>query len=466
VLPAERVQETDVQQLLRCAVGFGGVEDEGAVEVEDAGYGLSQLADGDVLAGADVDQRRRVFVEQRAEAGVVEVHQETAGLGEVVGVEELSARGSGSPDDHLLRARGLGLRRLADQRGQNVRAGEVEVVARAVEVGGHDGEVAGAVLAVVAPAHLDAGDLGNGIGPVGGFERPCEQVLLLDRLGTEPGVDAGGAEEEQALDTGVAAGLDDVGLENEVVADEVCGIGAVGEDATDPGRGEEDEVGPFGGEERIDGELVEQVKFLMRAGEDVAVSLAQEFAVDGGADQAAMAGDVDAAVGMHEGSMRGVCLSRCIWHGLCLVDVVCVEAVAQHEGVAFGGFEVGLDHLADELVEAGARSPAEFALCLACVAEQGFDLGGAEVARVYRDDDFAGLVDGFFFDAGALPGEVEVEQFGTALNKLTHAVLLAGRDDVVLRLLLLQHEPLHLDVIAGVAPVAFGVEVAEEELSL
>jgi hypothetical protein len=37
-----------------------------------------------------------------------------------------------------------------------VRVGKVEVVAGAVEVGGHDGEVSGAVLAVVAPAYLDA----------------------------------------------------------------------------------------------------------------------------------------------------------------------------------------------------------------------------------------------------------------------------------------------------------------------
>ena len=161
-----------------------------------------------------------------------------------------------------------------------MRVGKVEVVAGAVEVGGHDGEVAGAVLAVVAPAHLDACDLGDGVGPVSGLERPGEQVLLLDRLGAEPGVDAGGAEEEQALDTGVAAGLDDVGLENEVVADEVRGVGTVGQDAADPGRGEEDEVGPLGGEERIDGEFVEQVKFLMRTREDVAVALAQKFAMD------------------------------------------------------------------------------------------------------------------------------------------------------------------------------------------
>ncbi len=45
-------------------------------------------------------------------------------------------------------------------------------------------------------------------------------------------------------------------------------------------------------------------------------------------------------------------------------------------------------------------------------------------------------------------------------------MLLAGGDDVVLRLLLLEHEPLHLDVVAGVAPVALGVEVAEVEILL
>ena len=72
---------------------------------------------GDVLAGADVDQRRSVFGEQGTEAGVVEVHQEAAGLAEVIRVEELAALGSGAPDNHLLRAGGFGFRRLADERG-------------------------------------------------------------------------------------------------------------------------------------------------------------------------------------------------------------------------------------------------------------------------------------------------------------------------------------------------------------
>ena len=43
---------------------------------------------------------------------------------------------------------------------------------------------------------------------------------------------------------------------------------------------------------------------------------------------------------------------------------------------------------------------------------------------------------------------------------------LAGGDDVVVRLVLLEHEPHRLDIIAGKAPVALGVHVAEVELLL
>ena len=42
----------------------------------------------------------------------------------------------------------------------------------------------------------------------------------------------------------------------------------------------------------------------------------------------------------------------------------------------------------------------------------------------------------------------------------------AGGDDVIVGLVLLQHQPHRLDVVAGEAPVALGVEVAEEQLVL
>src|SRR3546814_9147767 len=44
--------------------------------------------------------------------------------------------------------------------------------------------------------------------------------------------------------------------------------------------------------------------------------------------------------------------------------------------------------------------------------------------------------------------------------------LLAGGNDIVLRAVLLQHHPLHPDVVLRVAPVAKGIEVAHEQAAL
>ena len=53
-----------------------------------------------------------------------------------------------------------------------------------------------------------------------------------------------------------------------------------------------------------------------------------------------------------------------------------------------------------------------------------------------------------------------------ALDELADRVGLAGGDDVVVGLVLLQHQPHRLHVVAGVAPVALGVEVAQHEVVL
>ena len=50
------------------------------------------------------------------------------------------------------------------------------------------------------------------------------------------------------------------------------------------------------------------------------------------------------------------------------------------------------------------------------------------------------------------------------VDELAHRVLLARRDHVVLGLALLEHQPHRLDVVAGEAPVALRVEVAEAQL--
>ncbi len=64
------------------------------------------------------------------------------------------------------------------------------------------------------------------------------------------------------------------------------------------------------------------------------------------------------------------------------------------------------------------------------------------------------------------PDELHVKQLRAALDELANAVLLSGGDDVILRFLLLQHQPLHFDVVPCVSPVAPGVQVAEVKLLL
>ena len=108
--------------------------------------------------------------------------------------------------------------------------------------------------------------------------------------------------------------------------------------------------------------------------------------------------------------------------------------------------------------------PAELLLCFCRIAEQEFHLGRAEISGIDAHDRFAGaLVDAGLVDALALPGDAAADMGEGALDELAHGMRLAGRQHVIVGLGLLQHAPHALDVIAGVAPVALGVDVAHVE---
>ena len=81
------------------------------------------------------------------------------------------------------------------------------------------------------------------------------------------------------------------------------------------------------------------------------------------------------------------------------------------------------------------------------VADQVVDLGRAQEARVDRART----------SSGSRP---DVRRRRPRRSSRTR-VRLAGRDHVVVGLVLLEHQPHRLDVVLGVAPVALGVEVAE-----
>src|SRR5947207_8265393 len=63
-----------------------------------------------------------------------------------------------------------------------------------------------------------------------------------------------------------------------------------------------------------------------------------------------------------------------------------------------------------------------------------------------------------------LPVEPDVRE--RALDELAHGMALPGCNDVVAGLVLLQHQPHRLHVVAGIPPVATGIEIAQDELLL
>src|SRR5262245_56242137 len=76
------------------------------------------------------------------------------------------------------------------------------------------------------------------------------------------------------------------------------------------------------------------------------------------------------------------------------------------------------------------------------------DLRGAKKLRIHLDV--------------LLP--IETDMSKRRFYELLHGVRHAGRDDVVVSLRLLQHQPHRADVVTGKAPVAAGVAITERQV--
>ena len=81
------------------------------------------------------------------------------------------------------------------------------------------------------------------------------------------------------------------------------------------------------------------------------------------------------------------------------------------------------------------------------IADEQIHFGGADEARVELDV--------------LLPVEPDVPEGD--FHEFAHGMRLAGGDDVIVGAVLLQHQPHGLDVVAGEAPVAARVQVAERQ---
>mmetsp|Transcript_10309 Transcript_10309/g.32597 ORF Transcript_10309/g.32597 Transcript_10309/m.32597 type:complete len:337 (-) Transcript_10309:231-1241(-) len=132
--------------------------------------------------------------------------------------------------------------------------------------------------------------------------------------------------------------------------------------------------------------------------------------------------------------------------------------------------DVGGNHLFAELLHRDLGHPAELLLGLGRVSDQQLDLGRPEVLRVdpHQDARLVRRVDADLVDALALPldGDAHGGRRKGELDEVANRVCNSRRHDVVVRLVLLHHHPHHLDVVAGVAPVALCVNVAHVQCLL
>src|SRR5215217_4651806 len=104
-----------------------------------------------------------------------------------------------------------------------------------------------------------------------------------------------------------------------------------------------------------------------------------------------------------------------------------------------------------ELCEVVLRLPAELRARFRRVADEAVQLSGTSLQRGINPYAW-------------LPVDADVRE--RALDELADGVVLPRRNDVVAGLVLLQHQPHRLHVVACVAPIATRIEVSEHELVL
>ena len=235
------------------------------------------------MAGSHVDE---LF-------GRVIFHEEDQGIAQVVGMQKFAKGGSGAPAGDGRCARDLGFMEAPDQRRKHVRTERVVVVAGAVQVGGHRRDEITPVLATVGLAELDAGDLGDGIPLVGGFQRAAQEVLLLQGLGRQARINAGTAEKKQLSDAVPSGRVDDVVLDGQVLKEKLAREIVVGLDAADLGGRQKDVFWPDAVKEVVDRPGVAQVQLTGALADEVPISPPFQTAPDGASGQAVVASDID-----------------------------------------------------------------------------------------------------------------------------------------------------------------------------
>ena len=100
--PAQAMHPRGILQFARCAVRFGWVKKQFSGKSNHPLHGFSQFADGDILAGTQVDEAGFGVTEQFfLDLVVRQLHQVQAAAGHVIDVEQFPAGGAAAPDHDL-----------------------------------------------------------------------------------------------------------------------------------------------------------------------------------------------------------------------------------------------------------------------------------------------------------------------------------------------------------------------------
>src|ERR1700733_15809350 len=126
--------------------------------------------------------------------------------------------------------------------------------------------------------------------------------------------------------------------------------------------------------------------------------------------------------------------------------------------------QIGRHHLGDKLLECRRMAPPEYFTGLGRVANKDIDLGRPKIIAVDFDQDLAALaIAAALGNALALPRYANADFGKSAFDEFAHRMSFAGCQHIIVGLVLLENPPHPLDIVSGMPPIAFGIEVPEVE---
>ena len=146
---------------------------------------------------------------------------------------------------------------------------QMEIIVRTIQISRHYGDIIGSILKVKALAHLQTGNLGNGIRLVGILQRRSQQYILSHRLRSISGIDAGAAQKEQFFDLMTETLSNDILLNLQIIIDKVGTIQTVGHNTPDMSGSQNDIFRLLLIKELLYSHRIHQVQFLMGASDKI-----------------------------------------------------------------------------------------------------------------------------------------------------------------------------------------------------